>query len=339
MVVTFIILGIITLICYQFMGAFIFVLEGILLIIFGVWLYMKKYRPIVDSVSCFTGAPGTGKTKLMTDSARVKYFIALRAYKIKKFFMRKRYKNILPPVLVSNYPIVIGKISRSDYLERLENAKNKLRSDLTLKNKTPEEIEKEVANVKVTNKMFSMKLTPDIILLQSKLPPKSVIAISEFGSLISNQDWDNLNVKINVDEWARFIRQYTHGGYLFVDDQSSDNIEVHIRRRIGKVYNMQSMFKIPFLKIGIARIRHMSISEDIKVIEKGQSEDMKNNTSWIPLFLWFKTYDTHAFSGRVKETPVADLKPYNDYKTNEIISIPYTKKESERVIPNILSED
>lgn len=313
MIFDIIVFLLINVIGFKFVGKWFIVLEVIVLFIFLIWLWIKKYRPVIDNVSLFTGAPGTGKTKVMTDFAIYKYKVELRNVRlsnffiniINKFFRRKiKFKEI--PLLYSNYPIRIGRKKRKQYKNEY-----KLWS-----------IDKK--GLQPSKYLFSQVLTNDIILLQKRVPLRSVIAISEFSSIANNQDWANNYIKYNLDEWVRFIRQYSKGGWLFLDDQSSDLIVAQIRRRVGKVYNLQGLRKIPLLNIGIVKIRHLSISEDIKVVEEGQSESMKN-TNWFPVFFYKKTYDTYAFSERIKNMSLDKSISFKQFKTNVIHKIPFSK--------------
>lgn len=299
----FLLLLILNVVGIYFLGKWILIIESIILFILLIWLWVKKYRPVIDNVSVFTGAPGTGKTKLMTDLAIQKYKSELFKSKFRNVFIkffnlfRKNKKSLSEiPILYSNYPIKLGR-----------------------------------------NK-FSRKLTLDIVLVQKRVPYRSVFAITEFSSIAHAQDFKNEFAKVNVDEWIRFIRQYTKGGWLFTDDQASDLIMAVIRRRIGKVYNMQSFRKIPLLKIGIVNIRHLSISEDIKVMEDGQAESL-SNTNWMPVFFYRKTYDTYAFSGRVKEMEIDYSEEYKGFKTNELMQIPYTTKKGSNIPTKTVKTD
>jgi len=306
MILVFFLLVIIGLILYKLIGTFVILVYFIGFIVLMIWLWIKKYRPVIGYTMLVTGAPGTGKTHLITDFALYRYRLSVLKWK----FTRKSKKGI-KPVLCSNYPIAVSKKKRSIYLSEIKNWKQNKKAGLIDEHK-PEKY------------LFSVKLEPSYILLHEKLPKGSVFAINEIGSLINNQDYSNPYAKINADEWVRFIRQY--GYSLYADDQSSDNVEVHIRRRFNKIYNLQDYFRIWFTGIGITRVRHMSISEDIKVIEVGQSENMKHNTSWLPLFWWRKTYDSYAYSERINTVPDAQISCYSGFKTNCVPVIPVARK-------------
>lgn len=321
----FIVLVLINILGIKFFGSWFVVFEIIALFIFLIWLWIKKYRPIIDSVSLFTGAPGTGKTKVMTDFAIRKYNHNYRMVKFYNFFVmiwkkiykrsKREYQEL--PLLISNYPIRLGLKKRKQYKQELHEYRHNMLNAIT--------VEEQKSLKKPSKYIYSKKLSLKAVLLQERLPLKSVVAITEFSSLAHNQDFKNEYVKDNIDEWIRFFRQYTKGGWLFMDDQASDLIMAQVRRRIGKVYNMMSFQKVPLLKIGIVRIRHLSISEDIKVVEEGQAESL-SNTSWFPVFFYINRYDTYAFSDRVKDMEVVEAEEFKQLKTNELMELPFEHK-------------
>lgn len=304
MIFDIIVFLIINVIGFKIVGTWFLVVEFVLFFIFLIWLWIKKYRPVIDRVNIFTGAPGTGKSKLMVDISVNRFRSIRRSVKIRNFFrniFNKIRKKKVPleeiPLFLSNFPI------------------------------------------KLSRKEMSRKLSEDVVLVFRRLPYKSVVVIDEFSELANNQDYFNVYAKYNIDEFVRMYRQYTKGGFLFLADQSSDSVLVQVRRRIGKVYNLMSFRKIPLLNIGITNIRHLSISEDIKVIEEGQAESIKKNTSWIPLFFYINRYDTYAFSGRVKDMEVVEAEEWKEMKTNKLLTIPVKKIKDKTYIDTKTKKD
>ena len=90
----------------------------------------------------------------------------------------------------------------------------------------------------ISRTKFCYQLKPEHLLEQERLVLRSVIFITELGKIASQYHWDNENVKEHLDDFISMWRQYSKGGYVVVDDQSSDNVVVNIRRRIGTVINM-----------------------------------------------------------------------------------------------------
>src|SRR5690554_7314835 len=73
MLIDIIVVILINLIGIKLIGSWFLLVELILFVVFLIWLWIKKYRPVIDNVSVFTGAPGTGKSKFMVDVALQKY--------------------------------------------------------------------------------------------------------------------------------------------------------------------------------------------------------------------------------------------------------------------------
>jgi len=260
----------------------------ILLLIIAVillWFIVKKtYAVQIDNTLLFTGAPGTGKTNKMVSMA-LKYF-------------RKSRKRVRRRNTVRRY---LNKF-RSDPLDLFE-------EPLLLSN----------IPIRISRKEMSVMLELEHLLLVKRIPPLSVTVCTELGKIASQYDWQNLNVQDNVNDFISMYRQYTYGGYFFADDQSSDNIAVTIRRRIGTVVNMMHFRKL--WKFYWVKVRNMSISEDIKVIEDDfKEESMKWNFGMFPLF--HKNYDTYAFSERYKTVPKGEPERWVQFKTNRIMAIP-----------------
>ena len=262
--------------------------------IYLAFMILKPYFIKVDNVSLYTGSLGTGKTLTMVKQAVKKYHFNLSVVRFKNMFRSKSNKIELPR-LYSNFGITTRGLFKV--------------------------------------KDISYQITEGILLLTERVPQKSVIVISEFGSLASQFEWNNENALDNLDEFMRFYRQYTHGGYIFIDDQASDNIILQCRRRAGKVYNMQEFKKYPiipfFFYFYVVRIRHMSISEDIKVIETQHSEDNENSSVSYGLLNPFRMlYDTYAFSERYNSVPEVQHYKHTSFKNNEVIQLPKADKKN-----------
>jgi len=265
------------------------ILWVVLIIIVGfiVWKLITSYKYQYGHVVLFSGAPGKGKTLAMVKEALKTYYKNYRNVKIKNWFRKvfgiKKREEI--PIIISNFPIKTRGTFRA--------------------------------------KEFSYKLKIEHILLLERLPMKSVIVISEYASIVDNMSWDNPLARINIDEQIRFIRQYLKGGYMFMDEQASDAILIQARRRIGSVYNMVEYKKIPLLPVYRLKIRNLSISEDIKVVEDANKEDMSTHRFGVhPFWPFAKSYDTYAFSERYVTVPKGELTQYKGYKTNHIMSLP-----------------
>lgn len=278
-------------------------------------VYMNLYFVNIDNTILFTGAPGTGKTNEMVNLAlklrrktnnKIKFMNWLQRFKFPKF---RIFEDLVE--IYSNFPVRVGRLKRNDKkaIQNSEEWKKYCKAH-------------EINVDSLENSKLSYRLEIGHLLNQIKLPKRSIVVISELGSIASQYDWNNLNVQEHMEDFIRNFRQYTKGGYFLADDQSSENIAVTIRRRIGTVHNMLHFRK--WWKIYWVSMRNITISEDIKVVETEQAgSHMKTRIGLFPLF--FRNYDTYTFSDRYNTVPKKSPYRYLGYKTNEILELPETK--------------
>lgn len=152
--------------------------------------------------------------------------------------------------------------------------------------------------IRISKKEMSCVLTPEILLLQEPIPEYSIVLIDEIGGFCSQFDYQIKNVEY-FDDFVRYFRHYI-GGKLIVNDQCSENILLQVRRRINTVYNLMRcrMWGIPFGRKFFAsvRVRNISISEEIKTIEEGHTED--DHDIAISLVPWHRRYATRCYKVR-----------------------------------------
>lgn len=174
--------------------------------------------------------------------------------------------------------------------------------------------------LRISRREWARVLTPEHLTLEKRLPEKCVVFIDEIDSYASQFDFKLPNIIENFDEFARFFRHYTKGGYLVCNTQATDNLVLQIRRRMNTVFNLMH-FKKWFWVFYTVKVRNISISEELKTIEEGNAED---NTStmcgFLPIFL--RRYDTYCYSGRYETVPVGSEFVYKRLKTNEVIKCP-----------------
>jgi len=174
--------------------------------------------------------------------------------------------------------------------------------------------------IRLNRSTWSTVLKKEHLLLTERINHRSVTVITEIGKIASQYDWNNLNVQDNLNDFISLYRQYTLGGYFLCDDQSSDNVAVTIRRRLGTVINMLHFRR--FWKIYWVKMRNITVSEDIKTIEDDSAEtNMRWKVGLFPLF--YSNYDTYAFSERYNSVPKGLLLYFKQYKTNKIMDLPH----------------
>lgn len=182
--------------------------------------------------------------------------------------------------------------------------------------------------VRVGIKEMATILTEGHLLLQERIVPNSVVFIDEIGGFCSQFDYRVVNVDI-FDEFIRFFRHYTQGGYLVVNDQCSENIVLQVRRRLNTVYNLMAFRIYParwFPLFYTVKVRNITVSEEIKTIEEQDTED--NMTTYFGIMPPFKRYDTHCYSHRYdRVTKVNDI-PHEQMKQDKILRISKKKQET-----------
>ena len=294
----------------------------LVIILLGVFVFYKIYSKFyfinVDNTLMLSGAPGTGKT-----NEGVKWALKLwraNKRKVKRKNRRIRFHNLISkykqelletPRLYSSIPIRIGQYSKRKYKKLIESLVDESQG-----------LTKEVLEQHISRTKFCFKLKPEHLLEQERLALRSVVFITELGKIASQFHWSNENVQKHLDDFISMWRQYGQGGYVVVDDQSSDNVVVQIRRRIGTVKNMLHFRK--FWKIYWTKMRNITISEDIKTIEEESAEDsMRWHIGMFPLF--HRNYDTYTFSERYTKVPKGSDEVYTSFKTNEMLKLPDTK--------------
>lgn len=147
--------------------------------------------------------------------------------------------------------------------------------------------------VRVSKKEMATVLTDDHLLLQKHIVKNSVLLLDEIGGYCSQFDYRVVNSEV-FDEFVRFFRHYVQG-YLVCNDQCSENIVLHVRRRLNTVYNLMG-FRKWFFFFYTVKVRNISVSEEIKTIEEQDTED--NMTTLFGLLPFFRRYDTHCYAHR-----------------------------------------
>lgn len=169
--------------------------------------------------------------------------------------------------------------------------------------------------VLIKKNIYSYQLTERHLLLQERVPEKSVVFMDEIDSFASQYDFKEKNIVDIFDEFIRLFRHYTQGGYLVVNAQCSENIVLVVRRRLNQVVNLMNFQK--FLCFYRVRVRNISISEEIKTIEEEDTED--NMTYKIGLIPLNRHYDTYCYSKRYNSVPISPFTAHNQLKTNTLL--------------------
>ena len=264
---------------------------AVLLIILAVavilYIVIKPYTVKYDTVVCFTGGLGAGKSFMSVDTA----LNLLNRNRAKVFWHNVFHrKDKWPyPMLYSNIPVRVG---RKEMSLRLTEDHLLLQAHI---------IPRSVVFLDEVDGFANQQEYKNINLCR--------LTEKEGG---------------NFDEYCRLFRHYTLGGYFVCNTQCTENIVLTIRRRINTCFNLMHFRKwgLPFLPkiIYTVKCRNLTISEEIKTIEQNNTED--NMRTLIGFMPWRKRYDTYCYSERYNTVPYEDEHMWCRLKTNRMIACP-----------------
>lgn len=270
----------------------VFVILLIALLI--IFIILKPYVIKYDTLVSFTGGLGSGKTFMSTKTALVLYRKQRLKVRVYNFFHPRKKQEL--PELYSNIPL------------------------------------------KISRKKYAIRLTKEHLLLQKRLARKSVCLLDEVDVFANQFQYNNpsiVNTKGgeeygNFDEFCRFYRHYTKGGYLIFNTQATANENLTIRRRQNTVITLFHFrtWGIPLILpnlIFTVKARNTTLSDDIKTVEDCNTEDnMRTVFGFMP---FYRHYDTYCYSGRYDTVPSGEEKRFERLKTNECLIAPYGKEE------------
>lgn len=266
------------------------IIAGVIFVLYWIYRFLAPYFIRITNIFYVSGSPGTGKDVITSNYAIKRFRVAVRKWRIRKFFIsifkRKKLKTLEPmPIFYSSIPIL-----------------------LNYSRKKP---------------IYSVELTLDILLLKKRLPNESIVYISDINRFVSQHTFNNENVKQNISEFISEYRQYTKGGYFICNSQSSDQVAKEIRMTFGKVRNNLAFHK--FLCFYRIEGRTITLSENVLSVEQGDADSkMLNNMTYIYGFLnpFIRRYDTYAYYGRVADMPIENSKQLPYLNTNLFLELP-----------------
>lgn len=276
----------------------------ILVAIFIAWLVIKPYTIKYDTMLGITGGLGSGKSF---------YSVVVALCLLHRARLRTLIYNIVHPSarlakpdLYSNIPIRTG-----------------LRT-------------------------YSKRLTSEILTLQERIIPGSVVLIDEVDGFANQFGWENPNVSKIVkhdkksdtwretpglfDDFCRFFRHYYASScvepHIILNTQAMGNINLAIRRRMNTVYTLREFrtFRLPFISLfgislGIYWLKATKNDLSDETVVNVYDESKERNV--IGLLPFYRRYDTHCYSERIKSLPLTETDCFKRKKTNTIAKCPF----------------
>lgn len=268
----------------------------VVIIVIGVllWLKLKPYFIKYDTLVSFTGGLGSGKTFKSVETALTLYHRQRLKYALRNAFKKKADRKPLPE-LYTNIPV---KISRNKYACRLK---------------------------------------PEHLLLQERLNEGSVVLIDEVDGFANQFNYNNPCIvdtkgdgdNGNFDEFCRFFRHYTKGGFLVFNTQCTANENLTIRRRQNQIVTLFHFrtWGLPLLPkfLYTVKCRTLTVSDDVKTeITEDTQDAFRLHIGLLPLT---RHYDTYCYSERYNSVPEGKTERHRGLKLNRYIRAPYGKQE------------
>lgn len=270
-----------------------FLIAFIISLIF-LWIIVRPYTIQYDNLVAFTGGLGSGKTFLSVQTALVLY--RKQRFKARLYNLLHPRNKIELPELYTNIP------------------------------------------VRISLKKMAHRLTEKHLLLQERVARGSVVLLDEVDCFANQFSYNNPCIvdqtgkgeeSGNFDEFCRFFRHYTKGGYLIFNTQATANENLTIRRRQNQINCLFGFKKwgIPIIAPHIlytVRCRNITVSDDIKVEEECNAQD--NMRIVFGFFPWYRHYDTYCYSDRYNTVPKGEENRHTRLKTNKCLIAPKGKQ-------------
>lgn len=191
------------------------------------------------------------------------------------------------------------------------------------------------SNIPLRNVKY-MLLDCDYLLRKKRFNYKSIVILDEVSLVCDSMLFRDKSVNIPLQMFFKLFGHETHGGKLFVNTQSIDDVHFALERVISNYIYIDSLSRLPFVSIVNAR-RERYASD--KTVVNTMTDDVDSSLKrYLMLNSTFKTYDCYCYSCLTDylNSPL-DLQ-FNkgvraDLKQREIISfnkdiVNYAKKDS-----------
>lgn len=163
-------------------------------------------------------------------------------------------------------------------------------------------------------KLYSQKLTKEMLLCKERQHEYSITLIDELPQLVNQFNWNIEEVQNNLNEYITFYRHYI-GGHLIVTAQSIDDIVVQIRRKLNSYYWLYDFHKIFFIFYKV-RVCNLQTSDLITNVSTTFIED---NTKWNYGCLLPRRYQSRCYKHRYDKVPEGKNKQFKKLFTRIIL--------------------
>lgn len=206
--------------------------------------------------------------------------------------------------------------------------------------------------VKIKKGVYAQKLTSDMLTLQTRVVPGSVVLLDEVdvfasqwslanGNIIEipskkdleakregTQDFDTGLFDESIRLWRHMNSSLACEARLICNSQATSNISTIIRRRMNVVFVLANkhFIRLPFgFKLFVCDCRNIVITDEITNMNDGNAED---KTRKLIRLIRGRRYDTHCYKERAKTIPIDEGETWQGLKTARLLKCPYIRMKS-----------
>ena len=274
---------------YYYLFWIFMLVEAILVLI----NYLHAEKKTKDTLACFIGTMGSGKTYLAVEQALNVYYKQRKRYKrtqnkLYGWFFRFLYPDqAVEPHLFSNIPILVKWRFRKK------------------------------------KRVYCEILTAEHLALERRIPPNSVVLIDEISLFMNQFEFDNPSVMEKTAMLFRFCRQWDMVKVLLTDQSLS--IVKPVRERIGMAYMLTDFGRYhltPFYKVKTVPLL-MVADQSTQV-----NDDLSKYFFGVLPYKWWqrlmrsKRYDTKCYSPiYYNGWETAPPQRFTDLKTTYVLDV------------------
>ena len=280
---------------------FIIILIGLVILFFFISKFLGKAK--INHVLLYFGETGSGKT--LTGVKNGLKRLKKNQKKVKKFNSNLKLKNF------------IRKLFKKEPLN-------------------PKQVPQIYANFPIRSQYY-VPITKEMLLLQEPIIENSVVILDEFGSMASQYQYDDEELRVNLAELTGKFRHYIgDDGLLILLDQSSERILKEVKYSLGEIYELQNFKKFIFFYIQTF-IKYQNFKQIDMILTK---ENIKHRIGLIPIK---KLYDSRYLKKRYGYLVQHQIKyPKNevlvDLTTDDLIRLGEEKSNLDMIIKKAKKE-
>ena len=262
------------------------------LIILGIILFLLwrifRWKIHEDTIVCYTGGVGAGKSYMSAVTVRRAYKQQLKLWK----YMKHLPGYELPPLVYSSIPY---QYAPGKWATKL------VEEHLLLQRRI---------------RPLSVVYIDEIDVFANQFQYNNPCIVNTKGGRENG----------NFDEFCRLFRHYTLGGRMVCNAQALDNLNLTIRRRLNVEVNLAGIrvtaLKPLFTYYKVA-FRHRTGNIEVTTDKKDVIDDYTYQRGFI--FPAFQMYDTYCYSRRYERVPYKPEETFYEWKLDDPITAPYGK--------------